>query len=255
MIVRARLSVASVTEAADLWRFARSAVSAVMTALTKEGKMTSLKHNSGQKSKLADRDRRVLKHILTRKHTQSLSEITFEMNNHLQDPVSTKTVTRELQAANIYGRVAIRKPLTTGSVYVWITPREAFTSTSVCLLPTVKHRGGCIMVWDAISWRGLGPLVNLHGRIKFNHYLSIQGDHVHPFVQTVFPNEQLLFQDDNAPIHAVRRVQAWFEENDDEVEHLACPPQYPDLNIIKHLWEYLESKLRSRFPPPFSLSK
>ncbi|GFS49693.1 transposable element Tcb1 transposase [Trichonephila clavipes] len=55
--------------------------------------------------------------------------------------------------------------------------------------------------------------------------------------------------DDNASIHTARCVQEWFEEHDDKVEHLAWPPRSPDLNIIEHLWEYLEFKLHSRFPP------
>ena len=38
-------------------------------------------------------------------------------------------------------------------------------------------------------------------------------------------------------------------------EHLAWPPQSPDINIIEHLWQYLESKLRSRFQPPSGLSE
>ncbi|GFX66754.1 transposable element Tcb1 transposase [Trichonephila clavipes] len=32
------------------------------------------------------------------------------------------------------------------------------------------------------------------------------------------------------------------------------PPQSPDLNIIEHLWGYLVSKLRARFPPPSMIS-
>ncbi|GFY22725.1 transposable element Tcb1 transposase [Trichonephila clavipes] len=91
-------------------------------------------------------------------------------------------------------------------------------TTEVCHLPTVKH--GSIMVWGEISWRGFGPLVILHERIKSNHYLSILEDHVHPFVQTVFPEERPLFQDGNAPIHTARYVQEWFGEHDDEVELL-----------------------------------
>ncbi|GFW37210.1 transposable element Tcb2 transposase [Trichonephila clavipes] len=71
----------------------------------------------------------------------------------------------------------------------------------------------------AISWRGLGPLVTLHGKVKAAHYVNILGDQ-----------------------HA------------GEVGHLDWPPQSPDLNIIEHLWGYLESKLRARFPPPSTIS-
>ena len=56
-----------------------------------------------------------MKHTVAQKYKQPLFEITSKMNNHLQDPVSTKTIKRELHAANIYGRVAIRKPLVTAT--------------------------------------------------------------------------------------------------------------------------------------------
>ncbi|GFT54148.1 transposable element Tcb1 transposase [Trichonephila clavipes] len=57
---------------------------------------------------------------------------------------------------------------------------------------TVKHGGGSLMVW------GDGPLVTLHGKVKAAHYVNILGDQVHPFVQTSFPGECPLYQDDNA---------------------------------------------------------
>ncbi|GFW90657.1 calpain-5 [Trichonephila clavipes] len=49
-------------------------------------------------------------------------------------------------------------------------------------------------------------------------------------------------------------MQEWFAEHEEEVGHLDWPPQSPDLNIIEHLWGYLESKLRARFPPPSTIS-
>ncbi|GFU52583.1 HTH_Tnp_Tc3_2 domain-containing protein [Trichonephila clavipes] len=86
-----------------------------MSAYTKTGKTTSSKQNRGRMPKLANRDRRVLKRIVARKLKQSLSQITFEMDNHSQEPVSPKTVKREYHIANIYGRVAIHKTLVTES--------------------------------------------------------------------------------------------------------------------------------------------
>jgi hypothetical protein len=39
---------------------------------------------------------------------------------------------------------------TRGRVYVLRTHKEAYNPD--CLVPTVKHGGGCVMVWAAISW-------------------------------------------------------------------------------------------------------
>jgi hypothetical protein len=37
-----------------------------------------------------------------------------------------------------------------GRVYIWRTPKEAYNLE--CLVPTLKHGGGSVMVWAAISW-------------------------------------------------------------------------------------------------------
>jgi hypothetical protein len=109
-----------------------------------------------------------------------------ELNIHVEDPVSTKRVQRELHKSNIHSRAAIAKPLITesnvqtrkrwchnhqttgnarviwsdessfmlfpmsGRVYVWRTPTEAYNPE--CLISTVNHEGCPMIVWAAISW-------------------------------------------------------------------------------------------------------
>uniref|UniRef100_A0A3P8YXT8 Uncharacterized protein n=1 Tax=Esox lucius TaxID=8010 RepID=A0A3P8YXT8_ESOLU len=41
-----------------------------------------------------------------------------------------------------------------------------------CLLRSVKHGGGSIMVWALISWESLGPVICLGGRITATNYIS-----------------------------------------------------------------------------------
>ncbi|GFU85225.1 transposable element Tcb1 transposase [Trichonephila clavipes] len=110
MIVGMRCAGCSVTETAIYLGRARSTVSAIMTAYKKCGNVTSGKHNSGRKRKLTDRDKRVLTRIVARKRKQSLSQITSEVNSHLRNPISARTIQRELHASNLYGRVGTRKP-------------------------------------------------------------------------------------------------------------------------------------------------
>jgi hypothetical protein len=46
---------------------------------------------------------------------------------------------------------------TSGRVYIWRTPKEAYNPE--CLVPTVKRRGGSVMVWAAIRGILLVPLL------------------------------------------------------------------------------------------------
>jgi hypothetical protein len=50
---------------------------------------------------------------------------------------------------------------TSGRVYVWRTPKEACNLE--CLVQTLKHGGGSMMVWAAVSWYSilLVPLLPL----------------------------------------------------------------------------------------------
>jgi hypothetical protein len=75
-------------------------------------------------------------------------------------------------------------------------------------------------------------------------YVDRLGNQMHHMIQTLFPNNDAVFQDDNVPIHTAGTVQSWFEE------HLPWPSQSPHLNITESLWSVSETRLRNRFPPP-----
>ena len=81
-----------------------------MTAFQKQGKInSSLKQNSGRKQKLSDWDRQTFRLIVGKDHKNTAPKNTTELNDRLENPVSSKTVRRERRKTRFHGRAAIRK--------------------------------------------------------------------------------------------------------------------------------------------------
>jgi IS30 family transposase len=91
-IVGVHLAGASVTKTATLLGALRVTISKVMLTYTNHGKTSSVKSNSGQKSKLTEREHCTVRGTLSKNHRTTASQVTAELNIHLEDPVSTKTV-------------------------------------------------------------------------------------------------------------------------------------------------------------------
>ncbi|CAI9559915.1 unnamed protein product, partial [Staurois parvus] len=78
---------------------------------------------------------------------------------------------------------------------------------------------------------------------------KILANHVHPMVQTLFPEDSNIYQDDNAPIYTADVVKSWFNEHAEKFSHRTQVPLSPDLNIIEPLWSIFENKFWDNFLP------
>jgi hypothetical protein len=83
-------------------------------------------------------------------------------------------------------------------------------------------------------------------------YKDILTRYVLSTVEDQFGDDDCLYQHDSAPCHKARSVRGWSVDN--KVPEMDCRIQSPDLNPTEHLWNELESRLRSRPQRPTSLS-
>jgi hypothetical protein len=77
------------------------------------------------------------------------------------------------------------------------------------------------MVWGVLSWHGLVPLNLSEGKENANKYTAILSDCFQPMVKHFYPDGSGLFQDDNVPTHRARVVTEWFDEHENDVNHMS----------------------------------
>lgn len=86
-------------------------------------------------------------------------------------------------------------------LYVRREPNERFKSN--CLVPTVKHGGGSVMVWGGMCSSGVVPLYRIKGIMDQKVYHSILIHHVVPGGLKLIGNGFIL-QQDNDPKHTAK---------------------------------------------------
>ncbi|XP_054724724.1 cytochrome P450 4c3-like [Uloborus diversus] len=85
--------------------------------------------------------------------------------------------------------------------------------------------------------------------------IMLLGDHLQPFMDFTYPNNDGIFMDDNAPCHRSTTVRDWFEEHSGQFQRMIWPPRPPDMNPIEHLWDIIERSVRAQNPAPSTLSQ
>lgn len=229
---------------------------------------------SGRKRKTQSRDdRKILKEV------KNNSKITAkEIQEKLELTISETTIKRRIREKGLRGYVARSKPyiskinmqkrLTFAKEYVsnpldfwktviwsdeskfelvsnrrkeycWRKKGEAFKMQN--LKPTVKHGGGSVMVWGCVSYHGVGKLCFIETRMTGPEYVKILENNLLSSVEDLGMENDFVFQQDNDPKHTSRVATSFFESN--KIPLFPWAPQSPDINIIEHIWEYLDRKI------------
>ena len=112
-----------------------------------------------------------------------------------------------------------------GKQIVWRKPHEALNN--LCLKPTLKYGGGCIMIWICMSSAGVENFI-----LSMELWTDLS-------IGKLKIADKFFFQEGNDPKHTSKLIQEYFIKNG--IKRLETPPQSPDLKPIEHLWSEIKN--------------
>ncbi len=209
-------------------------------------------HRSGRKPLLSKNDTNYLALCSVRNRRKTVRQLTTEFNAGRDKPVSRRTVLRALAKAGLNGRIAARKPLlrkanikkrlqwakahvhwTLEQWYrvlwtdeskvelfgskrqVFVRRRKGERFRSFCLVPTMKHGGGSIMIWAAISAHGAAPLKRIVGIMEQKMYHGILVHHAIPAGKRLL-GQPFVFMEDNDPKHSSKLCRSYIGRQEEK---------------------------------------
>ena len=99
------------------------------------------------------------------------------------------------------------------------------------------------MFWSCLTSRGVGNMYKIDGRMNATNYLELLQEELYTtLVDFNFDLDEVIFQQDNAPVHTAKIVEEWFWEQPYDV--MKWPAQSPDLNPIQHVWASMKTEIK-----------
>lgn len=198
---------------------------------------------SGRPKATSNREERHLKQLCLKNRFETAGELRAELQSSSSVNVSVRTVRRRFNEFGLMARRPSKKPLLTRKMkekrLIWSKERKLWTEndwariifsveskfnlfdpdgtatvrrrkgerySDECLLRTVKH-SPYLMVWGAITSKGVGQILFITGSVNARKYQDIIDEGVIPTLEQLSEDiGDMVFQDDSAPCYRARSL-------------------------------------------------